>query len=334
MESLRAEAAAPLKAAIIGCGRVAGGYDERTGSNHVLTHAKAYRMHPQTRLSAATDPRESARTSFGRRWEIEDLFADPREMLETIKPDIVSICTPDDTHAEILDLCRQYPLKAVWCEKPLATDVAAAESVVSNYETRGIPLAVNYHRRWDGQWIRVRNGLLEGRFGRVQNAVLRFTKGIRHNGSHGIDLLIDLLGPVHSASVLGGRVDFSPDDPTLDVRMEFETGAVAYVLGSDERLFSIWELDLLAEKGRVRFSEFGHKVELFCAREDPVFKGYRTLGEGRAESSDLDTIMLRVLHGIIGAVMNGGRLPSDGRSALETLRVCNELIAQWAERHV
>ena len=80
------------KAAIIGCGSIAGFLDA-PGQDSILTHAHAYMKHDDTKLIAVCDPSLKQRESFVRRWGKELRHYDcVREMLLHEKVDIVSIC--------------------------------------------------------------------------------------------------------------------------------------------------------------------------------------------------------------------------------------------------
>ncbi len=321
-----------LRAAIIGCGRIAGGYDEHAAEGEVRTHAGAYRRHPATELIAVADARPDVAAAFAARWSVKASYTEPKELLEDARPDLVSICTPDESHAEMLELCLAYSVRAVWCEKPLAVDQVAAGEIVAEYERRGITLAVNYMRRWDPEIQRLGRVLRSGEIGRVQRIVVLYGKGIRHNGSHAIDLLLDWFGPVAESRVLGGFVDSREDDPTVDARLVFRDGPVAYLVGCDDRAYGIWEMDILGETARARLVAEGAAVEWYAAADERIAPGARALAHPpRRIETRLPTVMTTVLDNVVAAARAGEPLRSDGRSALATLRVCNELIAKTRE---
>ncbi len=321
-----------LRAGIIGCGRIAGGYDAQSAEAEVRTHAKAYRHHPATELVAVADVRPEVAAAFAARWSVNAAYIEAKELLEDARPDLVSICTPDESHAELLELCLGYPLRAVWCEKPLAVDEARAERLVTAFDRRGIPLAVNYQRRWDPEIQRLGAALRSGAAGRVQRVVALYSKGIRHNGSHAIDLLLDWFGPVADSRILGSFVDYREDDPTPDARLAFRGGAIAYLLGCDDRAYGIWEMDILGENARARLVAGGAAVEWYAVGEERIAPASRELRDPpRRVETRLATVMAAVLDNVVAAARTGEPLRSDGRSALATLRVCNELIAKTRE---
>ena len=80
----------PLSAAIVGCGRIAGGYDLASGPSEVWSHAKAYRRDGRVRLVAAWDPDRSQLECFCEQWEVEHRATSLEDLLASASPDIVS----------------------------------------------------------------------------------------------------------------------------------------------------------------------------------------------------------------------------------------------------
>jgi len=319
-----------LRAAIIGCGQIAGGYGDGKGGEEVRTHAKAYWLQSETELIAVADQNIQRAHEFSRCWGSPMVYTDVTQMLGVESPDIVSICTPDDTHAALLEACLDSPsIRAVWCEKPLATDVSKAEALVSTYTQRGgVVLAVNYQRRWDAQMQRIKSALQRHELGTIQKVVVYYTKGICHNGSHAVDLLLDWFGSPAKMEVLGSHVDFVADDPTVDARLMFGDVPV-YLIGADEREYSIFEIDILGTLGRVKVKSFGRDIEWFRRQLNPCLAGYGELSsQGIRYKTDLPRAMAYALQEIVQAVFTEQPVRSNGESALMTLRVCHQLAVQ------
>src|SRR6266550_1482600 len=97
-------------------------------SDGVFTHAEAYVECPDTELVAVCDSNPHRLEKCGDRWNVTHRYSNLSEMLESEQLDIVSVCTPDATHFEILRalLASQTRIKAILCEKPLVTSEAEA----------------------------------------------------------------------------------------------------------------------------------------------------------------------------------------------------------------
>ncbi len=127
--------------------------------------------------------------------------------------DAVTITTPNSTHAELAHTALDHGLHVV-VDKPMATSVAAAESLVAHAAATERLLTVYLNRRWDGDFRTVGALLADGRLGRIHRFESRFERwrpqvvpswkestgdggGILFDlGPHLIDQALQLFGPV------------------------------------------------------------------------------------------------------------------------------------------
>jgi predicted dehydrogenase len=313
-----------LRSVIIGCGNVAGGYDDVEGGT-VNTHAGAYKLAPETQLIAVSDIDVSVAKLFCTKWNVNNYYSDLNEMLDKENPDIVSICTPDETHITILKQVHKWPnVQAVWCEKPLATDVEEAKEIVRIFKQTGILLAINYTRRWNKGFQAIGRMIRNGKLGKIQNAVLYYTKGICHNGSHAINLFKDWFGSLKSCQVFDGLIDFSLKDPTFNARAVFGETPV-FLLGFDEREYTIFDMDILGTKGRIQITREGIKCFSVCS--DSEYDGYKMLSSNdNIQNEETISAIQVALDNIVSAVKEGESLICDGEDALKTLLICDKMI--------
>ena len=125
-----ASAAKTLRAGIVGCGRIASGFAGDKRRKGVVTHAQAYRAHPDTQLVAACDLDRGRLEAFGRQWGVKRLYTDAKEMLASEKPDFLSICTWNDSHCQIVEDAVKSGVKALFTEKPMAKTLLEADRMV------------------------------------------------------------------------------------------------------------------------------------------------------------------------------------------------------------
>jgi predicted dehydrogenase len=125
----------PLRVAMIGAGGIA------------ARHVANLEWFPGVRLVGVADPDASAADSIGRRVAGARCFTDWREMLDRVTPDAVLICVPPFAHGEleIGVLERGLPF---FSEKPIAADLATAETVAAAVAKAGVVTAVGYHWRY------------------------------------------------------------------------------------------------------------------------------------------------------------------------------------------
>jgi predicted dehydrogenase len=164
--------------------------------------------------------------------------------------------------------------------------------------------------------------------GNIQKVVVYYTKGICHNGSHAVDLLVDWFGLADDMQVFGSHIDFAADDATVDARLLMR-GVPIYLVGMDAREYSIFEIDILGALGRVRIDVSARQVKWFWRYPDSVYKDYKVLKPGSRSDSILEldpsSAMGGALTEIIEAISTGKEVRSNGRTALATLKVCYEL---------
>jgi myo-inositol 2-dehydrogenase/D-chiro-inositol 1-dehydrogenase len=131
--------------AVVGAGRI--------GQLHAGNIARV----PGLELAAVADPAPP-----DLRYET---VADWRELLERPDVDAVAICSPTAFHAEQVAAFAEAG-KHVFCEKPLAADLASADRALAVAEARGTVLQVGYNRRFDRNFAAVREAVASGRVGR------------------------------------------------------------------------------------------------------------------------------------------------------------------------
>ncbi|MCT8999756.1 inositol 2-dehydrogenase [Chelativorans intermedius] len=81
--------------------------------------------------------------------------------------DAVVICTPTDTHADLIERFARAG-KAVFCEKPIDLDLGRVRACLKVVEETGATLMVGFNRRFDAHFAAVRAAIDEGRIGKVE----------------------------------------------------------------------------------------------------------------------------------------------------------------------
>src|SRR3954463_9688527 len=122
---------------------------------------------PELRVLVGRDERAVADAAARMGWAESE--TDWRRVLERPDIDIIDICTPGDTHAEIAVAALEAG-KHVLCEKPLANSVGEAEAMVLAAEaarSRGIRSMVGFTYRRVPAIAYARRLVEEGRLGRI-----------------------------------------------------------------------------------------------------------------------------------------------------------------------
>lgn len=311
-----------LRAAVIGCGAIGAGAHP-DGQSHpdvgIGTHAAGYMACPDTELVAVADADWARADEAARRWGAAASFASADELLSTARPELVSLCTPDATHAELLELILGSPgVRGVLAEKPLADDAVAAATLTATATERGVALAVNYSRRFAPPIQEVARAVAGSELGDIQHVHGTYTKGLRHNGTHWLDLLRMLAGdPVAARG--WDRLREGGSDPTLDAELRLPGGAGARLVALDANRFTAFEFELTGTAGRVRLVSSGHRVERWVVGADERHPSYRVLIPGQVEEGTLRDVTGHAVADLVRCVREGAAPACSGEDATRAL---------------
>jgi predicted dehydrogenase len=309
------------RAALIGCGKIGSEFADDPRIRGILTHAEAYSVCADTELVAVADVSSAAAERCRERWGVARSDTDSLRMLAEAQPEIVSICSPDETHYALIQAALRTPgMRAVLAEKPLAITPAEARELVEEAAAQGILLAVNYSRRYATGHMALRDAIRSGRLGRIQRVSGYYTKGTLHNGSHWFDLIRFLVGEVESVQGWNALGE-SGADPTLDAMLHLADGTLATLAALDSREFSLFEMDIVGTLGRARLVDSGHWIDISAAADSPYYSGYRTLVAEERMAGGLEDVTLRAVEDLVRCLKNGEGPACSGQDGLHALEI-------------
>jgi predicted dehydrogenase len=320
----------PLRTLIIGCGNIAGGFDAARGrADEPLTHAGAYSRDGRFRLAGCVEPDKGRRDAFMRQWRVERGFPTLDDACRAgERYDVVSICSPTPSHAADLRAALALRPKLIFCEKPVTSSARDTERALRDCQAADVALAVNYTRRWDPSIDELRAGLRDGRWGALRSAVGFYNKGLLNNGSHLIDLLLLLLGPLGVKAVGRAIQDYAPEDPSIPASLETSEGASVHLACGHAADFALFELQFVFAGAVLTMEEGGLAWRERRPVESSLFSGYRVLDEGLRRAGSYGKAMLRAADNLFAALVDGAPLASSGESALAAQRLCEEIRRQ------
>lgn len=197
-------------------------------------HARGYLAAPEAELVAVADPDTGAARELAADLKIPGVYADYQELLETERPDVISICTPPALHLEIARAAIAGGVRAVHCEKPIATSYADVLTMRDLARAAGVQFTVNLQRRFEPVHRFAREQLAAGAIGQVVS-LEGYCPNLPDWGSHVVDLMLFYLGDRRPAWVIG-QVDvtvnryvygaFTETSSLTQIRWEDGTGAV------------------------------------------------------------------------------------------------------------
>jgi myo-inositol 2-dehydrogenase / D-chiro-inositol 1-dehydrogenase len=119
---------------------------------------------PHVELKTVADVEESAASECAERYGIPSAVQDYRVVLEDPDIQAVVICSSTDSHARIIEEAAQAG-KHIFCEKPIAFDLALIDQALDAVESAGVQLQIGFNRRFDANYARVRQAVEEGEIG-------------------------------------------------------------------------------------------------------------------------------------------------------------------------
>jgi predicted dehydrogenase len=316
-----------LRALIVGCGQAAGGFDAaRPDSADPLTHAGAYRRDARFTLAACVEPDEARRQAFMQRWDVATGFAGLAEAGRPGSFDVISICSPTSGHERDLRQAIALKPKLIFCEKPVTPSAAQTEALVRACRQAGVLLAVNYTRRWDPEVVKLKDDLHASRRGKLRAVAGWYNKGLLNNGSHMLDLLLLLLGPLRVLKAGAKIDDFSAEDPTVPAWLETGEGVPVQLAGGCANDFAIFELELLFSNAMLAMEDGGMAWRERAAMDSTLFAGYRGLDAGTRRAGGYAQAMRLAMDNVAEAIGRGAPLASSGETALAAQRLCEEVM--------
>ena len=273
--------------AVWGCGWVASG------------HLNAYLKDPSCEVVAIGSRRQESiaakQAEFGLTCRTTTSF---QEILDDPAVDIVSICTPNNRHAEELMLAARAG-KHVFLEKPIAIDAADIPRMLEVVQETGVKTMVGFILRFSPLVKLQRRLVAEGELGRVFLANVDYWFGrerrgwMKHGeetggafilgGCHSVDMVRHILGAdiaaVSAQSAMVG--DYYEYPPVETAQVRFANGALGVftcsLVGTNPYTAN---LSILGEKGTIVNDRF--YLKRFEGQAD-----FFTLDTGMKKSGDV-----------------------------------------------
>jgi len=232
------------KAGIIGCGWIG------VGISWVIpnkikedTHANAYKNCPKTDLVMVHDSILEHAQKAGEMWKVK--FTS--KLSDLFGLDIVSVCTPPETHLSIIRDIAPY-VKAIYCEKPIAENIEDAKEIINVCEKNHAILQINHTRRFT-------------------NPIFRFGRELMDTGTHVFDLLRSMFGDL---VYIDGKMARFKHGPLIEIQY-VDTSNLPW----DQS--HIFEFDITHKGGVFITKGVQHLVECLELDKQSISSGYEAL---------------------------------------------------------
>jgi predicted dehydrogenase len=318
------------RAAIIGLGQVGSLFDAEPGRSMIWTHAGAYaHLAEDFQIVAAAEPGDHNRSAFAKRMPNVPIVDTPKQIVEQFDPEVVSICTPAETHHDVfMEIIQGKSLKVIWCEKPLAAKTEDAQRMVDEAEKAGVKVTVSHVRRWVPLWRRAVEFINDGSIGKIRCVRIAMPNRILSIGSHAIDLALMLGGPATEITSISIPELFEDNEAACPIFMQYASGAygIVQVTGVKNRL--IVEAEVLGDEGRLTICENKGTVELEKFIFSPNYENYFELAQDQKwhEKTLTDfSPFIAAAHEITDMINNKIEQPScSANDALSVMKIIDE----------
>ncbi len=249
-----------MKILILGCGNIGALYDFENES--ILTHAKAFSIHNNSKMFFYDIDSKLAKTVAEK---YQSNFISNQNDIKFDEFDCISICTPTNTHFDLLVKAINANVKLIICEKPISNSKNELENLNRIYKDSNSRILVNYIRRFQPEYIKLKNyihDLLTKE--ELTNISIRYQRGFINNCSHAFDVISFLtslkvkLAEIKKQNIVYDHFEY---DPTISIMASWNT-ANLNVLGLSNVQFSHFEIDLFFKTVKVAILESGNVINI------------------------------------------------------------------------
>jgi hypothetical protein len=287
-----------LKAGLIGAaGRIASRLEEEDPlRSKPCTHLGVLKALPELfEVKALCDVDLGRLTRVAERWDVENWYLSVDAMLDFEKLDVISVCTPAETHAKIVMKIAQHENrpKLIFVEKPIALDLHSADSMGEFCRKYGVKLMVNHTRRWDPAFRHVKALVDAGEIGELLAFQGFFSGDVVNDGVHMADLLNW----------------FSPkEESVVNVK-------VPYLL---------FEVDLVGSDGRIKILNNGERFEIYKPVESRRYSSVKELLLEKVldVQYSFSKAMINAYKEAAACVLNDWEPSVSVKEGMEALRTC------------
>lgn len=316
---------APLRTAVVGL--------RGMGMRHAQTLADL----PEYTIVAGCDLNAAHAEPFTEKFPEGVFYTDYNRMLATEKPDVVVVATNTATHAMLTIQALEAGTRGVYCEKPMATNLADAQRMVELAQERGAALAVNHQRRVLPVFRTMSRLLAEGAIGDVTLIRGGCAGDVLSDGTHLVDTVRHLAGDAAVRWVFA-QIERKQPDPDAAHGLGFDvSGGWRYGHPVEDGAFSILEFEnglraelltgtiqprgrpyqdyeVIGTRGRLRRT--GDRAEPPLEIWSEGTGGWQAVAIGDSHGDDFPTTMVSIFQQFARAVNEGIDHPLKGESAL------------------
>lgn len=312
-----------FKFILIGLGGIGFEYD----ANHPkrLTHYSCIKEINEFELVYGVDNCGTKRSRFQEATRIKTIEINELHLLTSQSIDAVTICTPTNTHFEIIETVLNFITpKIILIEKPFGNNLYNAFQIKQLCDVKKILLRVNYNRSYYNFNKEIRNYFLSVNYFKGN---LWYSNGFFNNASHFIDLLCEWIGDPREIQIIqnNGESELKEGDYDLDLLFKYSKGEV--LLSSwKEKYYSFYTLNIQADLFNIISSNNMEHIELFEPLEDFDYPGFKRLSDNPKKRFYFNKGLIELYNKTLSDLKNlPNDVSKDNNQSLRTLKILNKV---------
>merc|ERR1740138_69447 len=155
----RGAAVMKLEDGVVGVGVIGAG---RIG----LVHLEALSSCESAEAIIISNPTVSKAEAAAAKYKLKGFTGDAMDVINHPDVEAVWICSPSQFHADQIKACAAAG-KHIFCEKPIATDLAETIEAINACNEAGVKLMTALQRRFDPNFVRVKQAIADNEVGDV-----------------------------------------------------------------------------------------------------------------------------------------------------------------------
>jgi predicted dehydrogenase len=278
-----------------------------TGFGMTYSHASGYKKLPDIELAACADIVKENAEAFAAETGTKAVYADYRLMLRKEKLDVMSIATWPHLHAPMVVDCCRAGVKAIHCEKPMATTWGDSLKMAKAAKDNGVKLTFNHQRRFGDAYIKAKEIIWGGTIGDLKR-MEAFCDNLYDWGTHWLDML-NMMNRETPAEWILGQLDCrnartvfaAPVEDHGIYQIRYANGVEGLVFtGNSKQRAESWSLRFTGTRGIMEL-QWSKPVIRLWTRGKPDFED----GPG-PDSMDAGPSIDRAIESVIGALRGAG----------------------------
>jgi len=313
-----------VRIAVLGAGRIG------------QVHARAIAGHDAAVLTAIADPVAAAANAIAEQYGCDVRTIDEIAVSDDV--DGVIICTPTDTHADLIEQFARSG-KAIFCEKPIDLSVDRVRACLDVVNQTKAVLMVGFNRRFDPHFAALKDAINKGDIGNSEMAVITSRDPgappidyIKRSGGifrdmtiHDFDMAVFLMDEMPVTVQASGSVLV---DPAIAEAGDYDSASVIMTMASGKQV-------IISNSRRATYG-YDQRIEVHGSKGMVAAENQRPVSIELATASGYtrpplhDFFMTRYIDAyaneitaFVDCIVNGAQPSPNGQDGLNALRIAD-----------